>query len=589
MKQFFKFMFASMLGTILTFFLMFIVFFIFIASLIALTEKEVVTPASNSVLTLDLQYDIQERSTDDPFSMMMGGEFEYVEKPGLDEILACIKNAASDPKISGILLNSPTVGAAAASTEEIRNALKEFKKSKKFLIAYADLYDQKGYYMATVADKIYMNPEGYFEFKGLNADMMFLKGLMDKLDIEPQIIRHGKFKSAIEPLVQDKASPENKMQMQTLLNSVWGHFVQEIADSRKLPVETLNELAAKIKVQSSKQAFEYKLIDTLMNRDGLEARLNQLLKNKKDEKIDYISLTDYTNSPKSTKVSHAKEKIAVIYADGDITMGEAQDQVTADRFAKAIEKARTDENVKAIVLRVNSPGGMMLAADIILHELMLAAKVKPVVSSFGDYAASGGYYIACASSYIFAQPNTITGSIGVFSVIPNFGNALKNKLGITFDMVKTHENAEYISVTHPLTPYQKEMMQIENDKAYQTFIGYVAKNREITKAQVDSIGQGRVWTGLDAKKIGLVDEIGGIDAAIAKAAELAKIKDYRLMNLPRLKNPLEQVMESLSGKKQQEQVLMNEFGQLYDYYRFLRSCEEYKGVQARLPWLLTIN
>lgn len=582
-------MFASMLGTILTLFLLFMVFFIFIASLVALTEKEVVKPDNNSVLTLDLQYVIQERSTDDPFSMMLGGEFEYVEQPGLDEILACIRKAANDPNISGILLNSPDVGANAATTEEIRQALKEFKKSKKFLVSYADLYTQKAYYLATVADKIYMNPEGYFEFKGLNADMVFLKGLMDKLDIEPQVIRHGKFKSAIEPLIQDKASPENRLQMQTLLNSVWGHMVQEMAESRKLSTADLNELAAKIKVQSAKLALEHKLVDSLMNTDGLERKLNLLLKKEADAKVNYISLSDYTASPNPEKPSHSKDKIAVIYADGDIAMGDAQDQVTADRFAKAIKKARQDKSVKAVVLRVNSPGGMMLAADIILHELMLTAKEKPIVSSFGDYAASGGYYIACASSYIFAQPNTITGSIGVFSVIPNFGNTLKNKLGVTLDMVKTHENAEFISVTHPMTAYQKEMMQIENDKAYQTFIGYVAKNREISTAQVDSVGQGRVWTGLDAKAIGLVDEIGGLDAALAKAAELAKIKDYRIMKLPRLKSPLEQVMESVSGQKQQEQVLSREFGQFYDYYRFLRNAEQYKGVQARLPWIMSIQ
>lgn len=588
MRQFFKFMLASMLGTILTFILIFIVFLAFIASIVALTEKEVVTPVSNSVLTIDLQYEIQERSADDLYQLF-GSGIEYTKRPGLDQVLASIRKAAKDPKISGILINSFDVGAGAAKVEEIRNALKEFKKSKKFIVAYADLYTQKAYYLATVADKIYMNPEGYFEFKGLSADMMFLKGLIDKLEIEPQIIRHGKFKSAVEPLIQDKMSPENRQQMETLLNSSWNHIVQEISVSRKLSVDVLNDLAAKIKVQSSKQACEYKLVDSLMNRDGVENQIKKLLKNERNDKVNYISMADYINSPNPEKPSPSKDRIAIIYADGDISMGNSQEGVMSERFAKAIEKARKDKQVKAIVLRVNSPGGMMLSADIILHELMLAAKEKPIVTSFSDYAASGGYYIACASSYIYAQPNTITGSIGVFSVIPNFGKTLKNKLGITFDQVKTHENSEFISINHPLTAYQKEMLQIENDKAYQTFIGYVAENRGITKAQVDSIGQGRVWTGLDAIKIGLVDEIGGIDNAIAKAAELAKIKDYRLISLPRIKDPFEQIMESFSGKKQQEQAMARELGDIYQYYRFLRNCEQYRGVQARLPWFVSFN
>ncbi len=590
MKQFFKFMFASMLGTILTFGLIFVVFLIMIAAVVALTEKDTTAPPAKSVLMLNLEDEIVERGQDNPFSNLKFGGFNYAAPVGLNDILSCIKKAETDANISGIYIESPTVGSGPASTEEIRNALLAFKKTGKFIISYGDMYSQKGYYLATAADKIYINPQGYFELKGISADVMFIKGLLDKLDIEAQIIRHGKYKSAIEPLIQDKMSPANKEQMQTMISSIWNHLVKGISETRKLSAVDINTLANGLKVTKADQALNYKLVDSLVYKDGVYAVLHKLLKTKADEKINFITLSTYKDSPSTVKTESGKDKIAVIYASGDIVVGnEEENNIPSEVFAKAVRKAREDKNVKAIVLRINSPGGVMIAADIILRELKLAAKEKPIVSSFGDYAASGGYYIACASNYIIAQPTTITGSIGVFSIIPNLQKTLKNKLGITVDGVKTNDNAEYVSLLKPMTAFQKEVMLRETESAYGTFIGYVAQNRKMTVANVDSIGQGRVWTGADALKIGLVDEIGSINRAIEKAAELAKIKNYRLMTLPKMKDPMTQIMESISGKSKEEVFLKSHLGELYEYYSYIKFSQGYKGIQARLPWIIDLN
>lgn len=588
MKQFFKFMLASMAGFFLTMLIMGIFSLIVIASIIAMAGKEKVVVKSDSVLLLTLTDPIPERSSDSPFNFSESTLFTTNNSPGLLETIELIEKATEDENIKGILLNLSTIGSGMATTEEVRNALLKFKESGKFIVAYSEMYSQKAYYLATVADEICVNPEGSIDFRGMAGEITFIKGLLEKLDINAQIIRHGKYKSAIEPLISDKMSEANREQTLSYMNSIWGHILNGISKQRNIPVDELNTIADSLLLQTADDAVKYKIADKIVYKDQLLDLLREKLAKEKDHKIEFIGLSKYKDAPADSKGSRSKDKIAVIYASGSIGGGEGnENSIGSERISRAIRKARADSSVKAIVFRVNSPGGSALASDVILREVKLARETKPVVVSMGDYAASGGYYIACAADSILANPTTLTGSIGVFGVIPDFSKMLQNKLGVTIDRVKTNTHADYISVTRPMTPYEEKVMTNSVERIYDIFVGHVSDGRNMTPANVDSIGQGRVWSGIEGKSIGLVDNTGGLKEAIQVAASLAKLENYRTTSLPEQKDPFTQFMEGLSGEPT-DVMLRKEFGNMYQYVKELKSLTEIQGIQARLPFILNI-
>ena len=583
-------MFASMTGSFILIVILFFILMGMVLSVASLSKKEVVVVPENSILQLKLNEEIADRSSSNPFNNFDFSSFKTSKSPGLNEILQNIKKAKTDDNIKGIFLDLGTIPSGIATIEEIRNALLDFKSSKKFIVSYSEEYTQKAYYIASVSDKVYLYPEGALDFKGLNGEVMFFKGLLDKLDVDVQILRHGKFKSAVEPFVLDKMSEPNKEQTLKYISGIWNHMLEGISESRKMSVFQLNGIADSFKIQKAQDAVTYKLVDKLMYKDELLAELRNLLGIGKNDKINSISLQKYVSVPDKTKKIHkTKDKIAVIYALGEIVSGKGDDEtIGSDRISEAIRKARLDSTVKAIVLRVNSPGGSALASDVIWREVTLSKKTKPVVVSMGDLAASGGYYIACAATRIVADPTTLTGSIGVFGLIPNLKGLYNNKLGVSFDNVKTNNYADIGSTYRPLTNSEENIYQTSVENIYETFITHVAEGRGMTKEKVDSIGQGRVWSGVDALEIGLIDEFGGLEKSIEIAAKLAKIEEYKIQSLPAQKDPFTQIMEELSGESTDQTILKNKLGELYEFYNYIQYVKNTKGVQARIPYTIKI-
>jgi protease-4 len=481
-----------------------------------------------------------------------------------------------------------SLSAGMATIEEVRNALIDFKKSGKFIIAYSEVYSQGAYYLSSIADKIYLNPEGMIDFRGLSSEIMFFKGALEKLDIEAQIIKVGTYKSAVEPFILDKMSEPNKQQVSSFLGSMYDHLLSEISKSRKISKESLFSIADSAKIRAPKDALTYKMVDGLKYKDEVLDELKKLTKIDKKKDIKSVSLEDYT-AKEEIKEESSKNRIAVIYANGEIISGEGDDEtIGSERISRAIRKARTDDKVKAIVLRINSPGGSALASDVIWRETVLAKKTKPVIVSMGDVAASGGYYIACAADSIFAQPNTITGSIGVFGIIPNMQKFFKNKLGITFDGVKTGKFADLGSISRPLTEGEKMIIQLEVNKVYDTFTKKVADGRKKDQNYINSIGQGRVWSGTEALNIGLVDRLGDINDAIASAAKKAKLKDYKIVDYPSQIDPFTALFDK-SGDQVKAYFVKRELGDNFMYYEQMKSALNLSGVQARVPYNIQIR
>lgn len=584
-RKFWRVVFGSMLGFFFSMILVSILYMVMLISMIgtlASASKETTTIKNNSVLQLNLNQSVAERVIETPFDKFN----TYNAQIGLNDILACIKNAATDPKIKGIYLNSATVGASPASVKEIHDALLEFKKYGKFIYAYSDVLAQNGYYLASVADKIILNPAGSLDFKGYAFQVMFYKGLIDKLDVDVQILRHGQFKSAVEPYMLDKMSEANREQLTVLSNSLWKVFVDDISAARKIPADSLNAIAENLLCATPEDALRLKMVDQLGYPGDMEKLLKSKLNVGEDDDINFVSISKYKKSIiENTK---AAAKIAVVYAVGEISDGKGDNSrgIYSESFIKEFKKAYKDNDVKAIVLRINSPGGSALASENIWREIENAKKAgKIVVTSMGDYAASGGYYIACNSNYIIAQPNTLTGSIGVFGMIPSFQNLLKNKLGITVDVVKTNQHADYGTGLRPLDKTEMATIQNSIEQIYSTFTKRVADGRKMTVAQVDSIGQGRVWAGVDALNLGLVDKLGNIDDAIAKAAELAKISNYSIVYYPKQKDWFTLFF---SNDDELEAALKTKLGSLYFTYEGIDHVLNQKGIQARIPMEITI-
>lgn len=577
-----------MLGVFLSTIIFFFIAIAIVGALISTASSEKnIEISDNSILRINLDYAIKERTEKNPFNNVNIPSFSSEKTIGLDEILRRIEAAKKDDRIKGIILDINGVGASFATLQEIRNALLNFKQSKKFIVAYSEGYSQKGYYLASTADKVYLNPEGSVDFRGLASQLSFFKGTLEKLGIEAQVIKVGTYKSAVEPFILDKMSPANEEQVNSYLNSIYDYYLNNVSRSRNLPIDTLRSIANSYEGRDANLALQSKLVDGLKYKDELIDELKSRLKIDKKKKIKAINLEDYSIPTGETNA--AQERIAIVYAVGDIVSGEGSDeQIGSDRIARAIRTVREDDKIKAVVFRVNSPGGSALASDVIWREVELTKKIKPIIVSMGDVAASGGYYIACAADSIFAQPNTITGSIGVFGIIPNLQNFFNNKLGITFDEVKTGKYADLMSVNRPLTVDERDLIQQGVNKTYNTFTKKVADGRKISQAQVDSIGQGRVWTGAQALQIGLVDRLGGLEDAIKSAAKKAKIKEYRLIAYPSLKDPFESILSS-STDKMKTWVIKQDLGEGYTLYRQAKSVLEQSGIQARLPYIINIQ
>lgn len=588
MKSFFKYVLATITGIVISFVILFIVFMGIIGAIIssASSDQEVAVK-TNSVLFLSFDYDINERNDNNPFgSLNLPG---YSTKSiGLDDILGRIRYAATDANIKGIYMDAGSIGTGFASLKAVRDELLAFKKTGKFVVAYNAGYNQKAYYVASIADKVYVNPQGTIDFRGLSSSTMFYKDLLDKVGVEMQIVKVGTFKSAVEPYFLNKMSEPNRLQVTSYLGSIYDTFINEIAASRNIPADSLRGIANDYLVRNADDAVRYKLADAKIYKDELLSDLRKRLKIGEKDEISFVSLFDYN---KKVKDDASGSEVAVLYAVGEIVDGEGTrpGEIGGDKFSRELRKLREDDAVKAVVLRVNSPGGSALASDVIWREVILTKKVKPVIVSMGDVAASGGYYIAAAADSIFAEPTTITGSIGVFGVIPNFQNLMNNKIGVHYDGVKTGKFADLMTTfDRPLTAEERDIIQREVDKVYATFTKVVSEGRKMPLANVDSIGQGRVWTGTQGLGNKLVDRLGNLDVAIQAAAKKANLSKYKVSQYPAKEDPFTSILNN-SKEKVQVWVAKEQMGEYYRYFDVMRKATAQSGVQARLPYTVEIH
>jgi len=587
MKEFFKYTLATITGIILISVIGFVLLMMIFSALMATTEKQVIVK-DNSMLVLKLDNQIVDRAPNDLFAGLNLPGLEQTKKLGLDDILAAIDKAKTDDHIKCIYLDISVLNAGMATVEEIRNALTAFADScDKPVYAYSSMYDQKAYYLATAADKVVLNPQGVLDFRGLGGEVTFYKKALEKLGVNVQIIRHGKFKSAVEPFMLDKMSVENREQTMVYLNSIWKHMLNGISKKRNIPVDSLNHLADRVmSFRKGQQALDAGLVDTLKYKDQVLDDLRKIVGIASPRGIPSVSVADYAKASVKKPVkkgAYTHNRIAVIYASGEIDAVYGNDGINNDKLSREIRKVRQDSSYKAIVLRIDSPGGSAFGSEVIWREMKLAAEEKTVVVSMGDLAASGGYYIACAADKIVAHPNTITGSIGIFGIIPNAGELLNDKLGITTDVVKTNAHSDMPSVTRPMNEYEKSLIQNYIEEGYKLFVSHVADGRKMNIASVDSIGQGRVWTGENALKIGLIDQLGGLDDAVKLAAKMAGIDNYRIVKLPELADPLTELLKGGSGNVR-NWFLKRELGDAWKYFEQARRLGDMKGVYARLPF-----
>jgi protease IV len=590
MKDFFKYVLATVVGVFAVTVIGMLLMFMFIGIIISTADKQV-TVQNNSMLVLDLERQIVDRAPNDPFQDFNFPGIPQMKTIGLDQILSSLENAASDDRIKGVYLNLSMVNGGMASVEEIRNALVRFKEnSGKPVYAYGDYFDQKSYYLATVADEIVIHPMGAVDFRGLGGEMMFFTKALDKAGIEMQIVRHGKFKAAVEPFMLEKMSEENREQQLVYMGSLWNHMLKGISEQRNIDVEKLNQLADDVQTfNQGDKAVESGLVDASKYKDEVLDDLRRIIGDEDAKEIPIVNASNYSKAViKGTDKPFTRDKIAVIYANGDIGISLGGNVIIGDELGREIRKARRDSSYKAIVLRVNSPGGSIFDSEVIWREVKLAAEEKTMVVSFGDVAASGGYYIASGADRIVAHPNTITGSIGIFGMIPNMGELLNEKLGITTDVVKTNKNSDLISITRPMTAYEQHLLQQSVEEGYDIFISHVAEGRNLSKEQVDAIGQGRVWSGGNALDIGLIDQFGGLQEAIELAAEIAGMENYRTIPLPSQPDPFEQLFKSGSDNIR-TWFMKRELGENYRYYEYLKKAAGMDGIYARIPYDLRIN
>ncbi|MDM9630496.1 signal peptide peptidase SppA [Robiginitalea aurantiaca] len=575
---------ASILGTLFALGILFFMFLIF-ASLASVGDEVRVKP--NSVLKLEFPLPVSEHSTtdpDDPFTIF------FEPKMGLDQIVQAIGVAGKDDRIKGISISSPYLMSGMAQAKAIRDALEDFKAKGKFVYAYGDFYTQKDYYLSSVADSLFINPAGNLDFKGLAAEVLFFKDFQEKSGVKMEVVRHGKYKSAVEPFLSDKMSPENREQLSSLIQSLWESMRDGIGESRNIPAATLDQLADSLGGRNPEMALNARLVDALVYADTYE---DKLLRESggKGKHPEFITLQRYMRYSRKRPIYKGSDEIAVIYAQGEILYGEGSPEfIGQGKMTKALRKAREDKDVKAVVVRINSPGGSALSSELIWRELQLTRKAKPVVVSLSDIAASGGYYMAVGGDIILAEPNTITGSIGVFTTVPNL-SGISEKVGINAEQVGTHHYSMDYSLFEPMREDFREVLRDGIEDTYQMFLERVSEGRKISLAKADSLAQGRVWSGKQALENGMVDDLGGMPEALELAAEMAGITDFKLQILPRYKTGLERLMEDLGGGQvSADQVITSELGPEWgETIMALKQLLKQEGIQARMPFILKIN
>jgi len=584
MKDFLKFTLATVVGIILSSIVIFFIGAIIFFGVVASSEKEVkVKP--NSVMFLDLNGKLEERTEDNPFKQFVGEDFSTY---GLDDILSSIKKAKENEDIKGIYIQAKALGASYASLQEIRNALVDFKKSGKFIVAYSDNYTQKLYYLSSVADKILLNPKGVIEWKGLAAEPMFYKDLLKKIGVEMQIFRVGTYKSAVEPFIATEMSPANREQVSEYIGSIWNQILTDVSTSRKLSKDSLNAYADRMLMfYPSEKSVKCGLADSLIYKSGVRDYLKKLTKTDKDDDLAVLNLDDMINVKRNVPKDKSGNAIAVYYAFGSID--ESTDEgIVSDKVVKDLRELRENKDVKAVVLRVNSPGGSAFGSEQIWNEVKALKKEKTVVVSMGDYAASGGYYISCAADCIVAEPTTLTGSIGIFGMFPNV-KGLTDKIGLSFDVVKTNKFSDLGATGRGLNTDEQALIQMTINNGYDTFLSRCAEGRKMSKANIAKIAEGRVWTGERAKKIGLVDELGGLDKAIEIAAKKVKLKEYTVLSYPEKKDFFSTIFKEKPTHYIESKLMESNFGELYQGFGMIKEVQKLDNLQARVPFDINIK
>ncbi|MEX2594308.1 MAG: signal peptide peptidase SppA [Anditalea sp.] len=567
-----------------------VISFFIIAGIVAISAGESkVETVENSVLHLNLENAILvERATEEEFDLSAFGSFGNVPTIGLNQLKRAIKAAKSDNNIKGIYLQAGNIISGHAILSELRDEFESFKTSGKFIISYSEIFTEKGYFLSSIADKVYLNPMGVIEFNGLSSEMVFLKGFFEKIEVEPIVFRVGEFKSAVEPFLLEKMSEESRLQTESYLNDLNNYSLQEIAEARSLSIERITEINDQMLVRNNQDALDFALVDGLWYDDQVKDLLREKLGLKEADDIKSINITNINKTAK-TENRTSSNRIAVIVADGEIVSGKADEVISSEKFLQEIRKARKNEDVKAIVLRVNSPGGSVLASEVIWRELSEAQQEKPLIASMSDVAASGGYYISAPADTIVAHPNTITGSIGIFGLWFNAKDLLNNKLGITTDVAKTGELSDFMSPARELSEVEISIVQNQVEDGYDTFISRVAEGRGMSRDAVLAVASGRVWSGIQAKENGLVDVLGGLDDAIRIAADKAGVQDdYRLVYYPEQKSMLERLLSEFS-KDIQTFYKQFKLGSSYLIYQQLEKARQYEGIMVRLPYDIVIQ
>ena len=588
MKDFFKFTLATITGIILTSIVMFVISIIVVFSMLSSTETETVVK-KNSIMMLDLNGSLVERTSDNIFKELFDKEDSTY---GLDDILASIKKAKENDDIKGIYIQATSLNANFASLQEIRDALDDFKKSGKFIVAYSDNYTQGMYYLSSVANKVLLNPKGAIEWRGLASQPLFLKGLLEKLGIEMQVFRVGTYKAAVERFSATEMSPANREQVTAYITSIWNEIITDVAASRKISVDSLNNYANRMLMfYPAEQTVKSGMADTLIYKNDVRDYLKQLAKIDKDDDLAVLGLDEMINVKKNTPKDKSGNIIAVYYAFGEIDGGSSstdEDGIISNEVIKDLRKLKEDKDVKAVVLRVNSPGGSAFGSEQIWEAVCQLKKEKPVIVSMGDYAASGGYYISCAADTIVAEPTTLTGSIGIFGLIPN-AKGLTDKLGLSFDVVKTHKFADFGNIMRGMNTDEQTLLQMYINQGYDLFVSRCAEGRKMSKNEIEKIAEGRVWTGEAAKKIGLVDILGGIDKALEIAVKKAKVEGYTVVGYPDRKNVLQELLNSKPGNYIESRMLKSQLGDYYNGFSMLKNLEKADFMQARVPFELNIK
>ena len=586
MKDFFKFTFASMLGVVLAGFVFTILGIVSMVGMMASSDTETVVK-ENSIFVLDLEGTLSERVQENPFQALMGEEYQTY---GLDDILTSIQKAKDNENIKGIYLQAGMMEASFASLEEIRHALKDFKESGKFIVAYGDTYTQGMYYLASVADKVIVNPQGSIAWQGLASQTIFFKDLLEKVGVEMEIFKVGTYKSAVEPFIATEMSDANREQITAFLTSIWGRLLEDISESRSIPTDDLNRYADEFAMLSPAETYIANgLADTLMYKDGVLAYLKEMSGREADESLRTLSVEDMKNVKRNVPLDKSGNIIAVYYAYGGIDdTSSPEEGIDSEKVIKDLRLLREDETIQAVVLRVNSPGGSAYGSEQIWREVVLLKEKKPVIVSMGDYAASGGYYISCAADCIVADPTTLTGSIGIFGMFPNMEGLLTDKLGLHFNVVKTNKFADMGDMTRPFNNEEKAAMQNFINQGYKLVVQRCADGRGMSVEAIEKIAEGRVWTGATAKELGLVDELGGLDKAIDIAAEKAGVEAYSIINYPSQSGFFSTLIDEgkdnyINGK------MMDALGESYHYLRFVESLKDMDRIQARMPFDLRIR